>query len=710
MSLETKKVKFGEFLFDAKEKVLFRQGKPVSITPKTFELLIVLVKNHGHLVEKNDLMKAVWTDSFVEESNLTYTISLLRIALGDEKRNPRFIETVSRRGYRFIAEVGEITEENSSNNGAVKTLSEPPEKKSADSLRFKKLRLPAAIFLIVGVMFVGVWFTRSQSQAAAPILFAAFVAEKLTTNGKTLHAVISPDGKNVIYTQGSGGDKQSVWLRQLDTGNNVEIVPPSDDFYYGLALSPDGNFLYLVRCPRGQTENFNIFRVSIFGGIPQKILSQTEGWISISPDGTRISFVRCPGRNDENCSLFIADSSNGENEKKLVSRPRPLRIGDNEFLPDGKSVVFAVGHSETQANEFGLMEVEIESGAEREVSPEKFFNIQSLTRLPDRSGLLIAASRTSTGRYRIWLISPDGKAAPLTNDSESYWGLSLDKSASRLISIQIREDYRLQIFETENPLQSRSLAEATRAAFAPNGKILFGSMMSGNYEIWSVNRDGGGQRQLTNNPADENEPMASSADNSIFFVSNRTGEMQIWKMDADGGNQRQITRTGGGEPLLVSPDGRWLYYHQNFSKSLWRVAAEGGEEELMLDKRKHHLAVSPDASQAVFTENQNGENVLMIVRLADGQTVKILKYADERTNLFHLKWSADGNSLVYILAASEYENNTLWRQSLDGSSPQKIADLGNERIAAYALAPDGKNFAVSKGGWRHDAVLLKGLR
>ena len=100
----------------------------------------------------------------------------------------------------------------------------------------------------------------------------------------------------------------------------------------------------------------------------------------------------------------------------------------------------------------------------------------------------------------------------------------------------------------------------------------------------------------------------------------------------------------------------------------------------------------------------------MIVRLADGQTVKTFKYADKRATLVHLKWSPEGESLTYILAVGEYENNTLWQQPLNGTPPLKITNLGNERISAYALAPDGKSFAISKGNWRHDAVLLKGLR
>ena len=111
MLLETHNFEFGEFLLDAKEKVLLRDGKPLSITPKAFQLLFVLLENHGHLVEKDELMKSVWADSFVEEGNITFTIGLLRKLLGDDTKNSRFIETVPKRGYRFIADVRRVEAE-----------------------------------------------------------------------------------------------------------------------------------------------------------------------------------------------------------------------------------------------------------------------------------------------------------------------------------------------------------------------------------------------------------------------------------------------------------------------------------------------------------------------------------------------------------------------------------------------------------------------
>src|SRR5437763_17019476 len=105
MSLERNRFEFDEFLLDAREHVLFRDGKPVSITPKAFLLLLSLVENHGHLVEKDKLIERVWKDSFVEEGNLAVTVNVLRKILGDDTQQPRFIETVPKRGYRFIADV-----------------------------------------------------------------------------------------------------------------------------------------------------------------------------------------------------------------------------------------------------------------------------------------------------------------------------------------------------------------------------------------------------------------------------------------------------------------------------------------------------------------------------------------------------------------------------------------------------------------------------
>ena len=99
--------RFGEFTLDADQKVLTRDGKPLLLAPKVVDTLVTLVQSGGRIIEKEELMTRLWPDTYVEESNLTYTIVQLRKTLGDDARRPRYIETIPKRGYRFIIDVEE---------------------------------------------------------------------------------------------------------------------------------------------------------------------------------------------------------------------------------------------------------------------------------------------------------------------------------------------------------------------------------------------------------------------------------------------------------------------------------------------------------------------------------------------------------------------------------------------------------------------------
>src|SRR2546428_13021730 len=109
MQAEIKRIyEFGPFHLDADDRLLLRAGRPIALTPKAFNTLLLLVENRGRLVEKEELMKSVWPDSFVEENNLSRRIYLLRKALGESSDEVKYIETVPKHGYRFVANVVEL--------------------------------------------------------------------------------------------------------------------------------------------------------------------------------------------------------------------------------------------------------------------------------------------------------------------------------------------------------------------------------------------------------------------------------------------------------------------------------------------------------------------------------------------------------------------------------------------------------------------------
>src|SRR6266576_3299615 len=158
--------RFGEFTIDGDQKVLLRNDSPLPLAPKVFDTLLILVDNGGRIVEKKELMNRLWPDTFVEESNLTFNIQQLRKALGDNARHPRFVETVARRGYRFIAQVNG----NSALPGAAKTeLSKagsvyPPATAGGADRSSKRsyLSIAALGVLVVGSIAMVWWFARGR--------------------------------------------------------------------------------------------------------------------------------------------------------------------------------------------------------------------------------------------------------------------------------------------------------------------------------------------------------------------------------------------------------------------------------------------------------------------------------------------------------------------------------------------------------------------
>jgi Tol biopolymer transport system component len=255
------------------------------------------------------------------------------------------------------------------------------------------------------------------------------------------------------------------------------------------------------------------------------------------------------------------------------------------------------------------------------------------------------------------------------------------------------------------------LADANSANFAPDGNIVFASIMSGNSEIWSIKPDGSNQRQLTSDPADDRAPLVSADNNFVFFTSNRTGEAEIWRINLDGSNQTQITNKQGGYPISISADGRWLYYLHALQRQLWRVSTNGGDEQLVFDKRASRFVISPDGLLAAYADGQGHKTVFTILSIPDGRTVKSLSVPDLKAQFFPFVWLADRRGLAYITENRDSEK-TLWSKGLDDLTPRKITSLGVEEItqSGLAVSPDGKNFVVVSGGWRHDAILIHGLK
>lgn len=688
---------FKDFTLDIREGVLLQNGKPVAITPKAFQLLSILIEHRGAVVDKEKLISEMWADSIVEEGNLAFTAQRLRKVLGDDAKTPIYIETVPKRGYRFIAEV---------------SISPRAEEVRRGSYARHDDRRRALGRIGVGVVVVSLitlgWFLFGRNgiqTSSAPILLEPFKAERLSSTGNAVQAAVSPNGKLVAYTDQTGNGKWSVWLRQLSSAENIQILPPAELMYGGLAFSHDNNTLFMTREFEGR---LNIYRINALGGVPTKLIEDTQGWISVSPDDTKISFVRCAKTADDFCSLFVADID-GRNERRLVTRAEPIRIGDNAFSPDGRVVAFAAGQSRTGSDDFQLLQVDLATGTESPLTSEKFFNIKSIEWLPDGSELLFTARLQSQQNFSIWKLSmATGAVAQLTRDDTDFSELSLDAKAGNLVVTKVENNFTVYMEAIGEQTKREALAPGKACSFAPDGRIVY---QSNDRDIWIIDANGNNKRQLTSDPAWDVAPLVTGDGRYIVFSSNRTGINHVWRMSIDGVDQKQLTHTEGGHTMSIAPDGRTAYYRSDITRRLRKVDVESGVESELPEIAGFAHAFSTDGRLVASFVNDPifpGELKFRVHDLTGKYPVRNMTAGENDTEGISLEWSSDGESVRYLIKrAGNYE---LWSFNVRTEKQTLIAKLGSEPVVKAMLAPDGKSIATVRGSWMHDAFLVTGLK
>ena len=316
---------FGLFSLDAPERRLLRDGEAVPLPPKAFDLLLVLVRHHGRLLGKDELLKLVWPDMFVEEANLPSNVSLIRKALGETTDGQRYIETVPKHGYRFVAEVRQA-----SGDGRASPIEREPDAQglvAAGKDRFARPAVVIALALMVGL--VGL--------AGAVTLFYRW-----TKNG-------NPD-------------------RQADTWRSIAVTsyPGAERFP---SLSPDGQQVVFA-WHREASDNYDLYVQLVHGGTPLQLTSHPQhDWSPVwSPDATSIAFLRwSPGRNAD---LIIMPSLPGA-ERRLTTVAAlpgrgPICGGHLAWSPDRAWI--ATTDTEQEDEPLGLFLVSTVTGEKRRLT------------------------------------------------------------------------------------------------------------------------------------------------------------------------------------------------------------------------------------------------------------------------------------------------------------------------------------------------------
>ena len=752
MEMKTKRLyEFGPFRLDPEEAVLFQNGKPVYLKPKVFETLLVLVENRGRLLDKEMLMQRLWQDSFVEEANLTVNISQIRKALGQSEDGDQLIETLPRRGYRFVGEVREVLtegaaivvkeytsshitieerqdEEPGAQNGVapaemsrLSTGRAPTVAESGllptQSVRNRKLVVTAVAALVVGVTAFGLYRLLQTSPTDGS---QTMKLTRLTHIGRVWRAAISPDGKYVAYVSRETG-KQSLWVRQVATTANVEIVPPAAAIYWGLKFSPDGDHIYFARSE--STKKPAIYKVAVLGGPIVKLIETVNAPFAVSPDGGQFAYVRqSEARNEAKLILANAD---GSGERILTTRRVPDFFSTHRdgiaWSPDGKTIACHAGGTDAGGYYHNVVGVHVEDGSETPITSRSWKWIGGLAWLADSTGLFLNASDDPAGwdTRQIWQIAyPSGEARRITNDLSGYVGLSATGDALTLLTVQETDFSNLWIVPDAKIAQARPLTAGDSdgqngLAWTPDGKrIVYTSKATGRNDLnlWIMDADGGNQKPLTTASGAHEEPAVTVDGRYVVYSARAPNDLSanIWRIDIDGSNPKQLTHGRHDVRPQCSEDGKWVLFTHRVtptSPTLWKVSIEGGEPVLLHDEFTFGNGISPDGKLIAcgyYGQKSNGHSKIAILPVSGGPPLKLFDIPPGISPYDLIQWTPDGRALICGGAST----TKIWIQPLDGGPPKELIDFQADSVWRFAWSPQGNTLAVARGSVVGDVVLI----
>lgn len=750
-------LRFGQLELNVAEGRLLRRGLLIHLENQPLQILAALLERPGELVSREELCASLWPDgTYVEfDEGLNTAIKKLRYALGDTADNPVFIETVPRRGYRFIAPVvREVsaqqegiaeTSHRDSGNGVSRGPSEvnTAARPQPAPMMGGKLRSTALVALsLVAIAGLSIYGLRQWTLGGRDANLERLRFSKITSSGKAEDAAISPDGNYIVYSQrdrnGSG-----LWLRQVSSGSDVQIVPSEEPDFRGLAFSPNGNSIYFVR-ERKDTYTFrDLYAIPILGGSYPLLIRDIDSPVSFSPDGRQFVYTRGVGPPFANeIRVVNADGSKDHLLTTLSDTSQSFQAGA-AWSPNGGTIAISVMLRGPRSG-YALDSISTVDGKVQEV----FWNAGVIGRplwLPEGDKVVVDID-DPTGRGQLWTVSvPQGDRRRVTNDLAN-WGIRIDTTRDSKSIVAVQWSVSANIWESgaANPSVAQPLTSGemplVAAVLGADGKIL---AASGDGRLWIVTEDGTQRRPFSNlrdvappvmcgpfavltaysfgggeeSQADAGRVNGTKMASGRFVVqrSYQAGPANIVRIDADGMNATTVA-SGLVYSPTCSPDGKSLFYvSMENPQRILRMSIDGGDATAVGDipgiTIRGTMRSSPDGQSLAFPYDVNVPKPglkLAVISINGGRMEKTFDAPPGVYREACLRWSPDGKALQYLLTKGDVTN--IWEQPLAGGSPKQITNFTAGSIFDFNWSPDGKRLLMSRGEVSSDVVLLSNLR
>ena len=692
-------VRFSVFEVDLRAGELRRNGAKVRLQEQPFQILVSLLERPGEIVTREELRGRLWpSDTFVDfDHSLNAAVRRLRDALGDSAETPRFVETVARRGYRFVAPV----------NGALQET--PPEavKTSRSFATWRWLIAVAALLLAAGGVLG--WFLGRRSAAPQTSRQTRLTAN--TSEMPVLGGVISPDGKYLAFADASG-----FYLRQIESGETHALQLPKGFDPRPESWFPDNSHL-IATWVADATQPPSLWELSVMGGTPRK-LADNGYTASISPDSSQIAFLRGPTLSPE-LWLMLAD---GSKPRKLLTAGDGS-LGQIAWSPDGNWIVYPRDRYKPYGEETQIEGYDLRTGHRQVVLSQAGLGagvawsrdgrlIYSLREIPpnqDDSNLWSVELKSQDAR-------PTGLPKRISSDP-GYTGLiSLTRDGKRLAFSKFFWQPDVYVANIEG--HGERLSKPQRFTFderedlpyswTPDSKdVVFISNRNGNYQIYKQRIGQLAPELLIRGPGQLTIPRLNPEQSSVLYlVNSHAGEpatlVRLMSAPLTGSPPRPVLEFAGISnhqcsrlPASVCLFSTIIEHEMRFYRY---DPMNGTSKQLPLnikgdsDPYTFNWSLSPDGATLAMSRKVGVEKepVLRLISIGNGRerTLKVGAWS----GVASLDWAADGKS-IWATAYTARDDWTLLNLDLKGRVRVMLKDR-LMRIGWAIPSPDGRRLAL----------------
>jgi serine/threonine protein kinase/WD40 repeat protein len=584
----------------------------------------------------------------------------------------------------------------------------------------------AGLFAIIGlaVLCAAVFGVYSLMQRNKPAQFQTFAISRLTASGKSLLTAISPDGKYVVTAVVENG-KQSLWLRNIPTGSDTQIVPPAATNFGRLVFSPDGDYIYMLRSIDAGGSAHDLYRVTVLGGRPSVVRKDVDRGPEFSSDGKSIAYIR--GNDPEVGKLrWLTANLDGSDEQIVKIAPvHPFPDGMT-WSPDGKTIVYNVF---TPGSPEGLTQIdalEIASGNVKTIFHSDDVVIEEVIWMPNSNDLLVVYGKVSNvGVSKLGIVTfPSGEFRTITNDTNTYLAASVAADGKTVAIVQGQQIGQIEIdsgtgegpgvqvpgIPPQTPIKDLHWSSDTQFFISDGSRLML------------VSIDGKSQSTIQSDPRGLLLIFCLCEQGRTLVVQwpLHGGKKQgnLWRMNADGSDIRQVTNGMGDLAPSCSSDSKWIYYMDYPTRNFVRVPRDGGapaplpgtavpntiENGFPVDQsrdgkfmaRRIDIFIPPDLERTI-------PRIVLLPTDADSGTVP--RILEMNPNVVSgVKFTPDSKSIVYVVRDNGLEN--LWLEPVEGGTGRPLTHFTSERIYGFDWSPDGKKLAIYRGHDVSDVVLL----